>query len=272
MEVQDETHHDPTELTGTADNATGIATSIPEQPNFDLPQILVTTTTAVEEQPGPAEMVEALSSVDEQDQTISRSSKCQKVADSLSDSKIMAYIMMVFVILSTLEIVFSSVALFQNEDGSQHRALAVLEFLCVAWFTLEFLVRLCSAPSFKAFALDFMNIIDFLTVFPFYLEKVLLYAALESTWLGDIQAVSMAMRVLRVLRILRVFKLARYNQRMTVFFKSLKDSSKEFLMILIYLCLVVFLFSSTIYYVEKDYNSAVFKGMKHSRLPKRCSS
>ncbi|MCP3665700.1 MAG: potassium voltage-gated channel protein [Gammaproteobacteria bacterium] len=196
---------------------------------------------------------------------------CWNLTDDSTNSRkamIMAWIMITFVFLSILEIVLSSMKFFQKDDGSPHLALVVLEFVCVVWFTVEFVIGLLTASSIKEFAFDLMNVIDFITIFPFYLEKLLLFAAMEIKQLQDIQALSMTVRVLRIIRILRVFKMARYNRRMMLFLRSLADSGKEMLMILLYLVIVVFIFSATIYYSEKDSENTAFAGMKHTRIKK----
>ena len=59
----------------------------------------------------------------------------------------------------------------QDVDGTPHEnpALALLETICIAWFTLEYLLRLAGAPEKIKFLKDAMNIIDVLSIMPFFL-------------------------------------------------------------------------------------------------------
>ena len=50
----------------------------------------------------------------------------------------------------------------------------ILEAICITWFTAELILRAVTCPSVKEFCKSPMNWIDFLSVFPFYLDMVLL--------------------------------------------------------------------------------------------------
>ena len=62
----------------------------------------------------------------------------------------------------------------------------------------------------------------------------------------------MTIRILRVMRVVRVFRLARYSKRIKFFVHSITSSSREFGMLIIYLSLCILLYSTTMYYLEKD--------------------
>ena len=44
----------------------------------------------------------------------------------------------------------------------------VIETICIAWFSVEFLARLLSCPSLLQFAMDLLNIIDFVSIVPYF--------------------------------------------------------------------------------------------------------
>lgn len=74
-----------------------------------------------------------------------------------------------------------------------------MECICVAAFTVDFIVRALTCPSFKAFRSDLMNWVDFIAIVPFYIELAFK--------LLDIPAGGLAkLRIIRVLRLARVLK------------------------------------------------------------------
>jgi len=44
----------------------------------------------------------------------------------------------------------------------------VVETVCVAWFSVEFLLRLVASPSKRQFGLDVMNVFDVLAIVPYF--------------------------------------------------------------------------------------------------------
>ena len=52
--------------------------------------------------------------------------------------------------------------------------LSLIETTSVAWFTLEYLLRFAGAPEKIVFLKDAMNIIDVLSIFPFFLDLFVL--------------------------------------------------------------------------------------------------
>ncbi|VDM67793.1 unnamed protein product [Strongylus vulgaris] len=59
-------------------------------------------------------------------------------------------------------------------------ALVVLEYICIGWFTFEYLVRLIIYPKRSEFITKTLNIIDMLTILPFYLELCLPFIGIHS--------------------------------------------------------------------------------------------
>jgi hypothetical protein len=53
------------------------------------------------------------------------------------------------------------------------KELEIVESMCVVWFTIEFLVRFLVVADRVTFMKHYLNLIDFLTIIPFYLEMCL---------------------------------------------------------------------------------------------------
>ncbi|XP_043092096.1 potassium voltage-gated channel subfamily C member 2 isoform X3 [Puntigrus tetrazona] len=125
-------------------------------------------------------------------------------------------------------------------------ALTYVEGVCVLWFTFEFLVRVTFSPDKLEFVKSILNIIDFVAILPFYLEVGL--SGLSSKAAKDVLGF---LRVVRFVRILRIFKLTRHFVGLRVLGHTLRASTNEFLLLIIFLALGVLIFATMIYYAER---------------------
>ncbi|CAM5084687.1 unnamed protein product [Eretmochelys imbricata] len=125
-------------------------------------------------------------------------------------------------------------------------ALTYVEGVCVVWFTFEFLVRVVFSPNKLEFVKNLLNIIDFVAILPFYLEVGL--SGLSSKAAKDVLGF---LRVVRFVRILRIFKLTRHFVGLRVLGHTLRASTNEFLLLIIFLALGVLIFATMIYYAER---------------------
>ncbi|XP_060715541.1 potassium voltage-gated channel subfamily C member 1a isoform X1 [Tachysurus vachellii] len=124
--------------------------------------------------------------------------------------------------------------------------LTYIEGVCVVWFTFEFLMRITFCPDKKKFIKNALNIIDFVAILPFYLEVGL--SGLSSKEAKDVLGF---LRVVRFVRILRIFKLTRHFVGLRVLGHTLRASTNEFLLLIIFLALGVLIFATMIYYAER---------------------
>ncbi|CAL8238047.1 unnamed protein product, partial [Merluccius merluccius] len=124
--------------------------------------------------------------------------------------------------------------------------LTYIEGVCVLWFTFEFLMRVIFCPNRLEFAQNTLNIIDFVAILPFYLELGL--SGLSSKAAKDVLGF---LRVVRFVRILRIFKLTRHFIGLRVLGHTLRASTNEFLLLIIFLALGVLIFATMIYYAER---------------------
>lgn len=111
-------------------------------------------------------------------------------------------------------------------NTSPHPALGALDFACNGILTLEFTLRFLTCPSKKAFCLNLLNIIDFISCAGIwiFLSVEIFHEAFEY---GPVWIMSCVFGLLYSFRLLRVLRLARYNCGMQILLLSVKSSSRE---------------------------------------------
>ncbi|XP_054255459.1 potassium voltage-gated channel subfamily C member 2 isoform X7 [Indicator indicator] len=149
------------------------------------------------------------------------------------------------IINKTEQVINGTEAVLQYEIETDP-ALTYVEGVCVVWFTFEFLVRVVFSPNKLEFIKNLLNIIDFVAILPFYLEVGL--SGLSSKAAKDVLGF---LRVVRFVRILRIFKLTRHFVGLRVLGHTLRASTNEFLLLIIFLALGVLIFATMIYYAER---------------------
>ncbi|KAM6214647.1 voltage-gated potassium channel KCNC2 isoform 5-T5 [Rhynchocyon petersi] len=150
------------------------------------------------------------------------------------------------IVRNKTEPVFNSTSVILQYEIETDPALTYVEGVCVVWFTFEFLVRIVFSPNKLEFIKNLLNIIDFVAILPFYLEVGL--SGLSSKAAKDVLGF---LRVVRFVRILRIFKLTRHFVGLRVLGHTLRASTNEFLLLIIFLALGVLIFATMIYYAER---------------------
>lgn len=99
------------------------------------------------------------------------------------------------------------------EDVRDDPVLRRLEYFCIAWFSFEVSSRLLLAPSPRNFFCHPLNLIDIVSVLPFYLTLMAGAALGDQGGAGgeDLGDLGKVVQVFRLMRIFRVLKLARHS-------------------------------------------------------------
>uniref|UniRef100_A0A0M3IJ91 Ion_trans domain-containing protein n=1 Tax=Ascaris lumbricoides TaxID=6252 RepID=A0A0M3IJ91_ASCLU len=140
-----------------------------------------------------------------------------------------------------------------------HLLLDYVELVCIIWFTVEYLARFAVCTEKYKFIREPLNLIDSLTIIPFYLEVLLHVAGLGANTIGEFRGLAMIMRVVRVMRVARVFKLARYSSGLKSFGMTVKTSLPELSMLTLFLLTAIIFFSTLMYFAERDEPGTKFK-------------
>ncbi|CAF4266127.1 unnamed protein product [Rotaria socialis] len=140
-----------------------------------------------------------------------------------------------------------------------HSPLCIIQLICIGFFTVEFVLRLISCPSFLNFIKSIPNWIDFLALVTDYISLAIFLLGNHGTLC--MPATYSQLNILRMFRFIRVFKLYRIFQHiksLRVLGSTLKESIPDFIILLSFLSLSGFLFGAAIYFAEHDKNSQVF--------------
>ncbi len=113
------------------------------------------------------------------------------------------------------------------------------EWFFTVLFTIEYALRLFSAPNRTRYVFSFFGIVDLLSVLPSYLS--LLFVGVQYL---------LVIRILRILRVFRVLKLKAYMQQAGFLASALKTSQQKITVFFLSLVLLVTIFGSIIYVVE----------------------
>lgn len=95
----------------------------------------------------------------------------------------------------------------------------IIETICVTWFSFEFICRLLVAPSKFAFIKNGPNIIDVVSIIPYFIQLIgLIYQKKDSNVSGFSSTLTV-LRIVRLVRVFRIFKLSRH-------FKVIDDETR----------------------------------------------
>lgn len=131
-------------------------------------------------------------------------------------------------------------------ESEPHEAMTYLDYLCAAFFTIEYITRIFFAPYKVGFLKEALNIIDILCLLPHYVS-IIIRAVDPNERSSQIIKVVLALRIIRVLRI---FKLMKHYTAFKILVYTIKVSMRELLLMVIFLFTGVLIFASVMFYAE----------------------
>ncbi|CAF1673515.1 unnamed protein product, partial [Adineta ricciae] len=147
-----------------------------------------------------------------------------------------------------------------------------IETVCVTWFCLELIARFLVAPSKFAFIKNGPNIIDVVSIIPYFLQLIGLFYQKKDSGVSGFSSTLTVLRIVRLVRVFRIFKLSRHFKGLQVLALTFLASWKELLLLMFFLFIIVVVFSSFMYFVEADYSNAPPTKLPPATLPTSAST
>jgi len=110
----------------------------------------------------------------------------------------------------------------------------------VAIFTTELALRFYVCPRKSKFFKEFLNIIDLLSVLPYYVSLVIETLGRDSSFL----------QILKVLRVLRILKLTRNSRRLRCLLLTLRRCAVDIIFLYCICFLAIILFGTALFYLQ----------------------
>lgn len=127
----------------------------------------------------------------------------------------------------------------------------VIDTCIIIWFSTEYIARLASSPDKIKFVFSSLALIDLAAIIPYFLSLIL----------GEGYAPSFSftiLRIFRLLRVVRLLKLTRYVAALRILGNTVRSCQEQLLALIFLILISVILFSSSIYYIEKEANPKQF--------------
>lgn len=134
----------------------------------------------------------------------------------------------------------------------------IIQSICVAYFTIEFILRLISTPSYLKFVSSIYNWIDLISIIPYYVFLIMESTGYQepNTWVAFYGL--RLLRLVRFMRVMRMYLVLEKLKSLRVLTTTIRESLCEFLVMFSIVILFAFILGSAVYFAEQRIDSAVY--------------
>lgn len=154
--------------------------------------------------------------------------------ETTTQGRVFQYIMQGLIFLSLISF---SIETLPDISAELRTWLHLLEIVIIVFFSIEYVIRICIAPSIRGYVFSIYGLIDLASILPFYLAFGI-----------DLRAV----RIIRMFRLIRVFKLVRYSRAARRLYSATMMAKEEIILFSIVTLMLLYLSAIGIYYFERD--------------------
>lgn len=162
----------------------------------------------------------------------------------------------VFICISIGFLVFESEPQFKKQFSEKtaeyYVPLFIVNCIIMGFFTTDFLIRLVTWPSLIDFWKNLFNVLDILSILPFYVN--LMVGGGDDDGKEDDKQHYVVLRVCRIFRIVRIFKFVRHSRDLLIIMKAVSNAKRELILLVCLLFIFVITFGSIMYYIEASSN------------------
>ena len=158
--------------------------------------------------------------------------------DDIVEGAVFSGIIQFLILASAVAFVLETEPAFDKYEYYFH----ILDWTFLVLFTVEYVLRIYTAPERLVFVFSFFGIVDFFAILP---SLVLIPG------LGSVPGFRV-LRVLRFLRVFRIFKATRFILAVDRMIEALGEVKREIFALVILSSMLVYLAACGIYYFEKD--------------------
>lgn len=143
---------------------------------------------------------------------------------------------------------------FTDKEESAYKVLYSINTLVIIFFTVDLAVRFVTWPGLLSFWKNIFNILDFLSILPFFVSTIADSMADDGADSAATNKKYVVLRVCRIFRIVRIFKFVRHSRDLIMIVKVVMHAKKELFLLVILLAIFTITFGAVMYYVEHETN------------------
>ncbi|XP_057292578.1 potassium voltage-gated channel subfamily A member 3-like [Hydractinia symbiolongicarpus] len=130
-----------------------------------------------------------------------------------------------------------------------------LELCLNTLFLIELTARYIVAPNKKTFVMDYLNLVDCLAIFPYFVMIA---------FIGHSKMKLNFLRILRVIRVVRLLRISRHSRNLHVACAIIKSCFNDLQLFAVFFLITMTLGGSLMYFIEKEVSGTMYTSIPAS--------